>query len=231
MRVGPFWAAVGLLFVAELGDKTQLVAMTFGARFDVRHVIAAVVVADASSNLLSVAVGGVLGASLDDRVVGIAGGVAFLAFAIWTLIDDDDDRLAEWGGSDGHMPDPPPTAARTDDVRIEAKPGSWRDVRPRPAGGDSTSAKRRTPAVVASIAATLVIAELGDKSMLTSGTLAARGSPVLVWMGATVGMVAAGSLGVLAGNALGTRLDQRVMRLASAVVFAVFGVVLLVTSL
>ncbi len=187
------FAALGVVFVAELGDKTQLVALGFGARHRLAPVLAGVVAAYMATNLLSVVVGGLLGATLPTRAIGLAGGVLFLGFAAWTL----------WGGGD------------EDEVAEDAG-----------AGETSSGA-----AVAASVAAAMFVAELGDKTMLATATLAAKGNPVLVWIGATVGIVLAGALGVLLGRWFGARLPERVTRVGSAALFAVFGVVLIATSL
>ncbi len=82
-----------------------------------------------------------------------------------------------------------------------------------------------------SVATAMFIAELGDKTMLATATLAAQGNPVLVWIGATIGIVLAGTLGVLLGRVFGARLPERATRIGSAVLFAVFGVALIVTNL
>jgi Ca2+/H+ antiporter, TMEM165/GDT1 family len=47
-------AALGLVFVAELGDKTQLVALGFGARHRLSPVLVGVTIAYAVTNLMSV---------------------------------------------------------------------------------------------------------------------------------------------------------------------------------
>ena len=52
-----------------------------------------------------------------------------------------------------------------------------------------------------------------------------------VWIGSTVGMVAADALAVLVGRLLGTRLPERAIRIGATVAFAVFGVLLLVEAL
>jgi Ca2+/H+ antiporter, TMEM165/GDT1 family len=181
-------AALGLVFIAELGDKTQLVALGFGARHRLAPVLTGVVIAYMATNLLSVVVGGLLGATLPTRAIGLGGGVLFLGFAAWTLWKDDEDDDDE-GAATGH--------------------GS----------------------IVLSVATAMLIAELGDKTMLATATLAAQGNPVLVWIGATVGIILAGTLGVLLGRVFGARLPERATRIGSAVLFAVFGLVLIVTSL
>lgn len=181
-------AALGLVFVAELGDKTQLVALGFGARHRLAPVLTGVVIAYMATNLLSVVVGGLLGATLPTRAIGLAGGVLFLGFAAWTLARGD--------GEEGDE------AVRT---------------------GDRS--------VVLSVATAMFVAELGDKTMLATATLAAQGNPVLVWVGATIGIILSGALGVLLGRWFGARLPERATRIGSAVLFALFGLVLLVTNL
>ncbi|HET9612229.1 MAG TPA: TMEM165/GDT1 family protein [Acidimicrobiales bacterium] len=84
-------AALGLVFVAELGDKTQLVALGLGARHRLAPVLVGVTAAYMATVLLSVTVGGLLGAALPTRALGLGGGVLFLGFAAWTLRQEDDD--------------------------------------------------------------------------------------------------------------------------------------------
>ncbi|MGH2473935.1 MAG: TMEM165/GDT1 family protein [Candidatus Limnocylindrales bacterium] len=188
-------ASLGLVFVAELGDKTQLVALSFGARHRVGPVLAGVAIAYAVSNLLSVVVGGLLGVALPVRAIGLIGGVLFLGFAAWTL----------WGRG----------VATGDDTN--------------PDGEGAVAIDHRS--IVLSVAAAMFVAELGDKTMLATATLAAQGSPVHTWVGATVGIILSGALGVLLGRVFGARLPERVTRLGSAALFALFGAVLLVANL
>jgi len=84
--------------------------------------------------------------------------------------------------------------------------------------------------VIASIALTIAIAELGDKTQLATVALAANTNPLATWLGATLGEVAAGMVGALAGQRLGAKLDARILTTMSAMVFAVVGVVVIVTA-
>jgi putative Ca2+/H+ antiporter (TMEM165/GDT1 family) len=188
--VGSLFAALGLVFVAELGDKTQLVALGLGARHRLGPVLAGVALAYAACNLLSVLIGGLLGAALPTRAIGLAGGVLFLGFAWWNLRSG-----AEGDGED-----------------------------------EGDAAARDSRAVVVSVAAAMFVAELGDKTMLATATLAAQGNPALVWVGATLGIIASGTLGVLLGRTFGARLPERTTRLGSSVLFAAFGVALIATN-
>ncbi|WP_436792982.1 TMEM165/GDT1 family protein [Actinospongicola halichondriae] len=189
--MGTLIAAMGIVFLAELGDKTQLVALGLGARHRLGPVLVGMTLGYAATNLLSVVVGGLLGAALPTRPLGIGGGLLFLAFAAWTLRADDEED---------------------DDDASTATSVSWLRV-------------------VASVAGTMFVAELGDKTMLATATLAAQGNPLLVWIGATLGITASGAVGVFVGRSMGTRLPERVTRLGSAALFAAFGVVLIATNL
>ncbi|HEU5082005.1 MAG TPA: TMEM165/GDT1 family protein [Acidimicrobiales bacterium] len=186
--MGSLLSALGLVFLAELGDKTQLVALGMGARHKLGPVLVGVALAYAVTNLLSVVVGGLLGAALPTRAIGIGGGILFLGFAVWNLL-----------------------GAEEEDEE-----------------GEVASTGRR---VVLSVAVAMFVAELGDKTMLATATLAAQGNPVLVWIGATIGIILSGFVGVLVGRATGARLPERAIRIGSSVLFAAFGVGLIVTNL
>ena len=77
--------AFGVVFVAELGDKTQLIALDFGARYSLRTVAIGLTLGYAAANVVATVVGGVLGAALPERPIQIVGGVLFLGFAALAL--------------------------------------------------------------------------------------------------------------------------------------------------
>lgn len=94
-----FWISVGVIFVAELGDKSQLMALTFATRFRTVPVLIAITGATALVHAVSVFVGGALGATIPTRPITIVAAVAFVGFGIWTLrgdelTEDDEARAA-----------------------------------------------------------------------------------------------------------------------------------------
>jgi Ca2+/H+ antiporter, TMEM165/GDT1 family len=180
-----FFLAFAVVFLAELGDKTQLVALSLATRFRTITVLGGITVAYAITNGISVIVGGLLGAALPTTAIAFGGALAFFGFAVWTLRGDDDDS------------DTPLVGGRS---------------------------------VFVSIVGAMLIAELGDKTMLATATLAARDAPVATWFGATLGITASGALAVFVGRALGDRLPRRATRIGAAVLFAVFGLLLLVEA-
>ena len=101
-QVGAFFIALAVIFVAEIGDKSQLMALAFASRFPPRVVLAAVSVAAFVLHLLSVSVGTVLGTALPTRAIAIVAAVAFFGFALWSLRPEgDDDDGAEVPASAG----------------------------------------------------------------------------------------------------------------------------------
>ncbi|WP_052664266.1 TMEM165/GDT1 family protein [Nitriliruptor alkaliphilus] len=83
--------AFGLIALAELGDKSQLLALTFATRYRWWQVLTGVGVAALALLGLSAALGGALGAALPQRAIATGGGLLFLAFAAWTAFDADDE--------------------------------------------------------------------------------------------------------------------------------------------
>ena len=92
-----------LLFVvvAEMGDKTQLLAMAMASKYKVRQVMLGVLVATILNHALAVALGSYLSAVIPMDIVKIVAGAAFLIFGFWTLrgdkIDDDENKKVKFG--------------------------------------------------------------------------------------------------------------------------------------
>ncbi|WP_067629323.1 TMEM165/GDT1 family protein [Actinomadura latina] len=184
-----FLISLVVIFVAELGDKSQLMAMTFATRFRALHVLLGITAATAIVHLGSVALGAALGAALPTGPLSILAGIAFLGFALWTLRGDELD----------------------DDERDKAR--------------------RATGSAILAVGGAFFLAELGDKTMLATVTLAADHGGFLaltgVWAGSTIGMVAADALAIVAGRLLGRNLPERVIKYGAAAGFAIFGAILL----
>jgi len=93
-----FLISCGAIFVAELGDKSQLMAMAFAARFRPIPILIGITIATAIVHAVSVLVGVVLGTALPTKAITIAAGIAFLGFAVWTLrgdeLSEDDEKKA-----------------------------------------------------------------------------------------------------------------------------------------
>lgn len=84
-------AVLGIVFVAELGDKSQLLALALAARHRAVVVLSGIAAAAATMLGIAVVVGAVAGATLPDRPVQVGAGLLFVGFGVWTLRDDGDD--------------------------------------------------------------------------------------------------------------------------------------------
>ncbi|WP_296604637.1 TMEM165/GDT1 family protein, partial [Nocardioides sp.] len=62
-----FLLSTAVIFVAELGDKSQLMAMTFAARYRARDVLIGITVATAVVHLASVGIGYFIGDAFADQ--------------------------------------------------------------------------------------------------------------------------------------------------------------------
>ena len=78
----------GTVFLAELGDKTQLATVLFAADREVSRwvVFAGASAALVLSTAIGVMAGGLVAQAVDPRQLGIAAGVGFIAIGVWTLI-------------------------------------------------------------------------------------------------------------------------------------------------
>lgn len=79
--------SLGVVFVAELGDKSQLVTMTYALRNRWWVVLSGVAIASFLVHGLSVMIGHFLGLSLPARPIAFVAAIAFLLFAAWTWRD------------------------------------------------------------------------------------------------------------------------------------------------
>lgn len=180
-----FLVSFGVIFVAELGDKSQLMALAFATRYKPLPVLIGITVATAIVHIVSVGLGAGLGATLPARPMNILAGLAFFGFGAWTLrgdeLTDDDTR------------------------RVEQSQGK----------------------VLWAVGSVFFLAELGDKTMLATVTLATDHGWFGTWLGSTIGMVAADALAIVVGKMLGERLPERAIRIGAALSFFVFGAWLL----
>lgn len=174
-----FWLSLAVIFIAELGDKTQLVALCLASRYNAWMVLLGITVATLAVHVISVLLGGGVGRVLPPAWLHLAAGLAFVGFGLWTLKGD-----------------------TLDDENCGAT-------------------RVRSPFWL--VVTTFFLAELGDKTMLSTVTLAAGHSMLPVWLGSTAGMVLSDGLAIIVGQMLGKRLPERVLQVGAAVIFFGFG--------
>ena len=81
--------SLGLVALAEIGDKTQLLSFALAARYRrPGPIIAGILVATLANHALAASVGVVLAQWIDASVLRWIVGLLFAAFALWTLVPD-----------------------------------------------------------------------------------------------------------------------------------------------
>jgi Ca2+/H+ antiporter, TMEM165/GDT1 family len=83
-----YWASLALVVLAEMGDKTQLLAMAFATKFRWHTVLLAVFVATAANHLLAVLVGYYLDSVIPIRYIRVGTAISFILFGLWTIRGD-----------------------------------------------------------------------------------------------------------------------------------------------
>ena len=176
-----FVSALFMVVVAEMGDKTQLIAMAFAARYRAPQVLWGVFIGSLLNHGMAVLVGTYLGEVVPLGLVSLGAGLVFLVFGLLALRPEKEE------------------AAEEEHARFGP---------------------------VATVALSFFLGEMADKTQLTTLTLAVEHRlPLFVLGGAVLGMMAANGPAVLLGDWIFKRVSQRTIRLCSAGVFLVFGLV------
>lgn len=80
-----FWTVLATVFIAEMGDKTQLLLVAMAGKYKISHILTGTWLATVVLNLLAVGVGAALSNYLDMRIIKMIAGLAFFWFAYATL--------------------------------------------------------------------------------------------------------------------------------------------------
>lgn len=173
--------STGVVALAEIGDKTQLLAFILAARFKKPlPIIAGILTATLVNHGLAGALGAWITATVSPEVLRWVLGLSFIGMAAWTLIpdeiEDEETKLAKGLG------------------------------------------------IYGATVVTFFLAEMGDKTQLATVALAAHyGTPVLVVIGTTLGMLIADVPAVLVGGKLSARIPMKLVHAVAAAIFAALG--------
>jgi putative Ca2+/H+ antiporter (TMEM165/GDT1 family) len=100
--LNPLWVSTGVVALAEMGDKTQLLALILAARYQRPWpIILGILIATLVNHGLAGALGHWIGASMDPIRLQLILSVTFLFMAFWILIPDRIDEELESKGTLG----------------------------------------------------------------------------------------------------------------------------------
>lgn len=177
-----FLVSTGVVALAEIGDKTQLLAFILAARFKKPlPIMLGILVATFINHGLAGLLGAWITATVSPDILRWILGLSFIGMAIWTMIPDKIEQEETW---------------------IAGKFG-----------------------IFGATLITFFLAETGDKTQIATITMAAHyGTPFMVVMGTTLGMLIADIPAVFAGEKLATRIPMKLVHSIAATVFALLGV-------
>lgn len=184
MNLAVLATVFGVIFIAELPDKTALASLVLGTKFRATYVFVGVAAAFALHVILAMLAGSLLGL-LPQRVTDGVVGVLFAVGAVVMLRRSDDPH------EHGQQPEP-------------EIPAGCGDQAPEAASTRTATADRTSPwRVVATSFTVLFVAEFGDLTQIATANLAARyHDPLSVGIGAVLGLWAVGGLAIAGGQQL-----------------------------
>jgi putative Ca2+/H+ antiporter (TMEM165/GDT1 family) len=192
----------GLVFVAELGDKTQLAVVTQTCK----HRRPWAVFLGASAALTVVTAVGAVGGRLLGQIIpaGVLRIVAALAFVVMGML------IGREAVKAGRKESQENVCVYTEDEQVNCTPVSAWDWR-----------------AFSSTFGLLFVAELGDKTQLAVLSLAGkRGDVWPVFMGGASALALVTGLGVVGGQGLCKLIPERLLLWISATAFVVMGVLM-----
>lgn len=177
-----FLVSTGVVALAEIGDKTQLLAFLLAARFKKPiPIMLGILVATLINHGLAGFLGAWITSAVSPDILRWILGLSFIGMAIWTMIPDEIEQ---------------------EETLIAGKFG-----------------------IFGATLITFFLAETGDKTQIATITMAAHyGTPFMVVMGTTLGMLIADIPAVFAGEKLATRIPMKLVHSIAAAVFALLGV-------
>ena len=200
MNWSALFSAFGLVFVAELGDKTQLAVMTQTCKCRrPLPVFMGASLALSAVTALGVLGGQVLGEFVPDHVINMVAAVAFVVMGVWVWIES---------------------------TRVEPEEALACSCEGEEAL-DSCGRSRWDWQAFGTTLTLLFVAELGDKTQLAVlGLTSKQAAPWLVFAGGAAALTCVTALGVLGGQQLCRRVPQQLLLKVSAVAFVVLGVLM-----
>ena len=181
MNLLPLFASFFIIFIAELGDKTQLLTLALASKYPIEKVLSGIISATAVLMLIAVILGGIIQKFVPMIFISILAGAFFMIYGLMMIAPFKKEEEKE-------------------EKKIRSNDPFW------------------------IVFGSFFLAELGDKTQLATFALTAKyGSPVFIWIGATVGMILANLFGIVVGNILKNYQQERCLAILSGSIFIVFG--------
>ena len=185
MALDALLVSTGVVALAEIGDKTQLLAFILAARFKKPlPIIVGILLATLINHGIAGLIGAWITSTINPEVLRWILGISFIGMAVWTLIPD---KIEE------------------EESLLGSKYG-----------------------VFGATVITFFLAEMGDKTQIATVALAANyGTPLLVVIGTTLGMLIADVPAVFLGAKFANKIPMKLVHSLAAAIFAILGMLTL----
>jgi putative Ca2+/H+ antiporter (TMEM165/GDT1 family) len=216
-------AVFGIIFVAELPDKTALASLVLSTRYRPGFVFIGVAAAFALHVIIAVAAGSALSLAPHRVVEAIVAALFLVAAAL----------MLRGASEDGSSDAPQPREQAAGSVPADDEPASHGAAAPltRVRSGRAVQPVGFWKATVTSFGV-LFVAEFGDLTQIATANLAAKyHDPLTVGAGAVLGLWAVGGLAILGGRQLLRWIPLTWIARVAALVMTVLGVISAVHAL
>lgn len=83
--------AMLMILIAEMGDKTQILALTFATKYKLRQIVIGVMIGSFLNHGIAIVLGSLLTKIIPIDALQLVAGLMFIGFAFWSLKADDDE--------------------------------------------------------------------------------------------------------------------------------------------
>lgn len=84
--------ALIMILIAEMGDKTQILAMAFATKYRIKQIVIGVAIGSFLNHGLAIILGSLLTRVIPMDLLQLVAGLMFIAFAFWSLQADDEEE-------------------------------------------------------------------------------------------------------------------------------------------
>ena len=199
----------GLLFIGELGDKTQLIVFNLALEYKKFYKVG---VGATAAFALLVAIGVFFGAVITNFIplfiISIVSGLVFIIIGLFETRDIKELYLNH---------------------KLKKQGGEISSLKVEELEGNKFSRLKRNPYVAGF--GFIFLMELGDKTQILTITLASIYSfPIEVWLGSFFALISVAWMGILIGSIIARRVPKFYLKIVSVLLFLFVGVLILVTS-
>ncbi|MBD3255440.1 MAG: hypothetical protein GF383_10125 [Candidatus Lokiarchaeota archaeon] len=205
-----------IVFLGELGDKTQLIVFNLTLEYEKKYKVGiGATIGFAAIVTLGVFIGEVVVIFVPILLISLISGGIFLIIGFLELINAKKLYKEKQGVKQNEQID----------ERIELN----RSIAVDNENSSFLKKIKKNPYIAGF--GSIFIMELGDKTQLLTITLASiYDSPILVWLGAFFALVSLAWIGVFFGKFIAERVPKFHLKLVSSMIFILIGILILITS-